>query len=82
MTVNLYGRHSSLATSMQRIAKAFGKEALWAFKPTSAGNTIVLAFRTPRAWDKNALLTQAQMIQTRWSLPAANWLKELAPIHR
>lgn len=82
MTVNLYGRHSSLATSMQRIAKAFGKEALWAFKPTSAGNTIVLAFRTPRAWDKSALLTQAQTIQTRWSLPAVNWLKELTPPHR
>lgn len=81
MTVNLYGRHSSLETSMQRIAKAFGKEALWAFKPTSAGNTIVLAFRTPRAWDKGALLTQAQTIQTRWSLPAVNWLKELAPVH-
>lgn len=82
MTVNLYGRHSNLEASMQRIAKAFGKEALWAFKPTSAGNTIVLAFRTPRIWDKGALLTQAQKIQTRWSLPAVKWLKELAPTHR
>jgi hypothetical protein len=77
----LYGRQLSLANSMQRIAKAFGKESLWAFKPTSAGNTIVLAFRTPRAWDKGELLTQAQTIQTSWSLPAVNWLKELAPVH-
>jgi spermidine synthase len=80
MTVNVYGRHSRLETSVQRIAKAFGQEAMWAFKPTSAGNTIVLAFRTPRAWDKRALLSQAQMIQTRWSLPAQKWLQELAPL--
>ena len=82
MTVNLYGRHSNLETSMQRIAKAFGQQAMWAFKPTTAGNTIVLAFRTPRAWDQYALLSQAQMIQTRWSLPAEKWLKDLAPVHR
>jgi spermidine synthase len=82
MTVNLYGRRSSLETSLQRIAKAFGQEAVWAFKPTSAGNTIVLAFRTPRAWDPQALRSRAQMIQNRWTLPAEKWLKELAPVHR
>jgi spermidine synthase len=79
MAVNLYGRDSNLETSMQRMAKAFGKDALWAFKPTTAGNTIVLAFRTPRAFDKNALLAQAQKIQKRWPLPATKWLKALAP---
>jgi spermidine synthase len=79
MAVNLYGRDSNLDTSMQRIAKVFGKDALWAFKPTTAGNTIVLAFRTPRTFDKNTLLSQAQKIQTRWSLPATKWLKSLSP---
>lgn len=81
MAVNLYGRDSSLAVSMQRISKAFGNNALWAFKPTAAGNTIVLAFRTPRAWDKNALLSQAKQIQARWQLPATKWLKALKPVH-
>ncbi len=80
MVVNLYGRESNLETSMQRIAKAFGNDALWAFKPTTAGNTIVLAFRTPRAFDKSALLVQAQKIQARWPLPATTWLKALAPV--
>jgi spermidine synthase len=80
MAVNLYGRDSSAETSMQRIGKAFGPDAMWAFKPTTAGNTIVLAFRTPRALDKNTLLSQAQKIQTRWPLPATKWLKELAPL--
>jgi spermidine synthase len=80
MAINLYGRDSNLEVSMQRIAQAFGKEALWAFKPTTAGNTVVLAFRTPRTWDKNALLSQAKQIQTRWHLPAMKWLKALAPV--
>jgi spermidine synthase len=82
MTVNLYGRDSSLEVSMQRIAKAFGNDALWTFKATTAGNTIVLAFRTPRTFDKTALLAQAKKIQTRWPLPATKWLKTLAPTHR
>ena len=79
MVVNVYGRDSNIKTSMQRIGKTFGYDALWAFKPTTAGNTIVLAFRTSRAWDKTALLSQATQIQTRWSLPATTWLKSLAP---
>jgi spermidine synthase len=81
MAVNLYGRNSSLAVSMQRIAKAFGNNALWTFKPTAAGNTIVLAFRTPRGWNKTALLSQAKQIQARWQLPATKWLKALKPVH-
>jgi spermidine synthase len=79
MAVNLYGRDSSLEVSILRIAKAFGKDALWAFKPTTAGNTIVLAFRCPRTFDKSALFAQAQKIQARWPLPAMKWLKALAP---
>jgi spermidine synthase len=80
MAVNVYGRDSNLETSIQRIAMAFGKDALWAFKPTTAGNSIVLAFRTPCALDKNALLSQARQIQARWSLPATKWLSALTPM--
>jgi spermidine synthase len=80
MAVNLYGRHSNIHTSMQSIGKAFGNDTLWAFKPTTAGNTIVLAFRTPRTWDKNALHSQAKQIQTRWGLPATKWLNALKPV--
>ncbi len=80
MAVNVYGRDSSLETSLQRMAKAFGKDALWAFRPTTAGNTIVLAFRTPRAVDKTALLSQAKQIEMRWPLPATKWLNVLTPV--
>jgi spermidine synthase len=43
MTVNLFGRSSSYARSVEKIAGAFGKDAVWAFKATREGNTVVLA---------------------------------------
>lgn len=81
MSVNLFGHASSYRESLMKITAAFGKDALWAFKPTTAGNAIVLAFRTPQAWDKNALASQAKQIEGRWPLPATKWLKTLAPVN-
>lgn len=75
MTVNLFGRSSSYERSLEKIAAAFGPEALWAFKPTREGNTVVLAHRTPMALKRGALADRAQTIQTRWSLPATKWLR-------
>ncbi|MDA7416430.1 spermidine synthase [Xenophilus arseniciresistens] len=82
MTVNLFGRSSSFERSLEKIAEAFGPEALWAFKPTREGNTVVLAQRTPQRVRREKLAEQAQQIQTRWGLPAPKWLrvfKSLAP---
>jgi spermidine synthase len=47
MTVNLFGRASSFERSVEKISAAFGKEAVWAFKPTREGNTVVMAQFTP-----------------------------------
>ena len=47
MTVNLFGRASSFDRSVEKISAAFGADAVWAFKPTREGNTVVLAQRTP-----------------------------------
>ena len=80
MTVNLFGHASSYDESLKKITAAFGQEAVWAFKPTTAGNSIVMAFRTPRLFDKAALQTQAQAIEARWKLPATQWLRVLAPV--
>jgi len=82
MAVNLFGRASSYDESLEKITTAFGKDAVWAFKPTPAGNAIVLALRTPRVFDRSTWQAQAQTIQTRWPLPATKWLKTLAPISR
>lgn len=80
MTVNIFGHASRYDESLQKIRTAFGPHAVWAFKPTAAGNCIVMAFRTPRMFDKHALQTQAQAIEARWKLPATQWLKVLAPV--
>ncbi|CAN7268245.1 spermidine synthase [Variovorax sp. LjRoot290] len=80
MTVNLFGRSSSYERSLEKIATAFGEDALWAFKPTREGNTVVLAQRTPSQPKRPALADRAQSIQTRWGLPAPKWLRVFKPL--
>ena len=75
MTVNLFGRSSSFERSLQSMAAAFGEEALWAFKPTREGNTVVLAQRTPSRPKRDVLQLRAEAIEARWDLPATKWLK-------
>ncbi|WP_038205257.1 spermidine synthase [Xenophilus azovorans] len=80
MTVNLFGRSSSYERSLAKIAAAFGPEALWAFKPTREGNTVVLAQRSPERPKRERLAERAQAIQTRWGLPAPKWLRVFKPV--
>ncbi|TFZ01697.1 spermidine synthase [Ramlibacter rhizophilus] len=80
MTVNLFGRSSSYAASLERIAAAFGPEAVWAFKPTREGNTVVLALRTPQTPGRPELQARADAVESRWGLPARKWLKVLRRI--
>ena len=75
MTVNLFGRSSSFLSSVEKIAAAFGAGAVWAFKPTREGNTIVLAQRTATAPKREALMARAEVIQAKWGLPATKWLR-------
>ena len=79
MTVNLFGRSSSYEKSLEKIGSAFGAGAVWAFRPTREGNTVVLAQRTPQAPKRTALVDRAQTIQTRWGLPASKWLRVFKP---
>jgi spermidine synthase len=80
MTVNLFGRSSSFAQSVEKMAAAFGADALWAFKPTREGNTVVLAQRTPSAPKRAELMARAEAIQARWPLPATKWLRVFKPL--
>ena len=82
MTVNLFGRASSYERSLKKIAAAFGEDAVWAFKPTREGNTVVLAQRTPSRPSRDALAQRAEAIQTRWNLPATKWLRVFKPIQK
>ncbi len=81
MTVNLFGRSSSFQRSVDNMAAAFGKEALWAFKATREGNTVVLAQRTPVRPSRALLTERADMIQRQWGLPADKWVRVFKPVH-
>ncbi len=79
MTVNLFGRDASFDRSIAKIAAAFGEQAVWAFRPTREGNTVVLAQRQPSRPDRPTLVRRAGAIQARWGLPALKWLRLLKP---
>lgn len=80
MTVNLFGRETSYAQSLEKITAAFGEKAVWAFTPTREGNTIVAAQRQPTRPERADLLQQAQDIESRWGLPAKKWLRLFKPV--
>jgi spermidine synthase len=79
MTVNLFGRSSSYERSLARIQAAFGRDAVWAFRPTREGNTVVLALREPVVPLRGQLAARADEIESRWGLPARKWLKVFRP---
>ena len=80
MTVNLFGRSASFEASLDKICAAFGPEAVWAFKPTREGNTVVLALRQPVRPSRAVLMERAEAIQSRWGLPATKWLRVFKPV--
>ena len=80
MLVNLFGRSSSYERSLEHVSQAFGADALWAFKPTREGNTVVLALRTLRHPTEDVLHARAQEINKRWRLPAPQWLRMFKPV--
>lgn len=81
MTVNLFGRSSSFQSTVDKITEVFGANAVWAFKATREGNTIVLAQRTPTQPKREALQAQAVEIESKFGLPASKWLKVFKPIY-
>ena len=80
MTVNLFGRSSSFERSVNHMKQAFGDQAIWAFKATREGNTVVLAQRTPTRPKRAVLLARAQQIQANWGLPAEKWVRGFKPL--
>ena len=80
MTVNLFGRNSSYAHSLEKIADVFGPQGVWAFTPTREGNTVVLAQREPTRPERAELLQRADAIASVWALPAKKWLRLFKPV--
>lgn len=80
MTVNLFGRDASYPASLEKIKAAFGSQAVWAFRPTREGNTVVAAQRQASRPDRALLQERAQAIASHWDLPAAKWLRLFKPV--
>ena len=80
MTVNLFGHSSSYAASLEKMATVFGEDALWAFRPTREGNTVVLAQRTATALSRAELALRCEALQARWDLPSAKWGRVFSPV--
>jgi spermidine synthase len=80
MTVNLFGRTSSFDKSLAKISAAFGEEAVWSFKPTKEGNTVILAQRSPSRPKRDLLAARAEQIEAMFELPARKWLRLLKPL--
>jgi hypothetical protein len=79
MSINLFGRRSSLARSMARIAAVFGADQLWHLQPTREGNTIAVATHAVTVPDRHTLLERADNIESRFGLPARKWLRLVRP---
>jgi hypothetical protein len=58
----------------------FGADCVWAFRPTREGNTIVLALRQPQHPARGELAARADVIESRWGLPARKWLRVFKPV--
>lgn len=82
MTVNLFGRRANFQTSLDEICAAFGRRAVWVFRPTREGNTVVLAQRRPRRPVRKALLAQARAVQADFGLPARKWMRILKAVEK
>jgi len=78
MTVNLFGRDASFDRSAARISAAFGANRVAMLKPTTDGNTIVLAWKGFDLPDREVLAQRAETLQTKWALPARKWVKLLS----
>jgi spermidine synthase len=80
MTVNLFGRDASFERSLERIVRAFGRDAVLSLKPTREGNTIVVAMKHVTVPAAPELARRAENIETRWKLPARKWLRMMRPL--
>jgi spermidine synthase len=80
MTVNLFGRASSFERSVEKMSAAFGQDAIWAFRPTREGNTVVLAQQKPCRPKRELLMARADVIEKRWGLPADKWVRVFKPM--
>ena len=79
MTVNLFGRDASFERSAAHVAAVFGTDQVWQLAPTKEGNTVLVAARGVVVPDREALTARAELIESRYGLPARKWLRLVKP---
>lgn len=77
MAVNLFGRRASFARSLAHIVEAFDLAHTATMQATREGNSIVLAWRGGPLPEARELARRAANIDTRFGLPAADWIHML-----
>jgi spermidine synthase len=80
ITINLFGRNASYDKSLAKVSAVFGEHAVWTFKPTKEGNTVVLAQRSASRPKRELLEARAEHIEALYGLPARKWLRNLRPV--
>jgi spermidine synthase len=80
MTVNLFGRDASFARSSERVARVFGRDQVWAMRPTKEGNTVLIGGRGVGVPSRETLSARAATIEDRCGLPARKWLRMVRPL--
>ena len=79
MTINLFGRDASFEQSAARVAAVFGCDQVWQLVPTKEGNTVLVAARGVVVPDRDTLTARAELIESRFGLPARKWLRMVRP---
>jgi len=77
LSVNLFGRHESFERNIENLRQAFD-DRLVLLPEIDAGNQIVLAFSgPPLAITPAQLLARAEIVESRYGLPARRWARAL-----
>ena len=81
LVTNLFSADASYVTSLEHLREVFGPDALWQFKPTKEGNTIVLAEKKPRKLGLAEYVSRCQELQSRYGLDTQPWLHFFHPVN-
>jgi len=80
LAVNLFGNHESFPRNIDNLNAAFDDRVI-VLPEIDEGNRIALAFSgPPLALDPDTLLARAEVVQTKYGLPALRWARSLIGI--
>lgn len=76
LSVNLFGRSQNFERSLANLQQVFGRDQVWAFKPTREGNAIVLAGKAAPLPPMAVLQARCVQLRELWQFKSTAWLKQ------